>query len=171
LNGVAAAHEEGVIHRDLKPENVVRSRPEPGPPVVRILDFGVAKVRPTGTMDGNLTATGVVVGTSGYMSPEQLRGQDVDERSDIFAIGVMVAEAVAGRRPFTGATFDELLLAILLKPYRLPGDAPEFRALDAVLQRCLAKDPADRFVSATALRRDLIPALRACSTLAVGDSP
>ncbi|MDT8342110.1 MAG: protein kinase [Longimicrobiales bacterium] len=170
LNGVAAAHEEGVIHRDLKPENVVRSRPEPGPPVVRILDFGVAKVRPTGTMDGNLTATGVVVGTSGYMSPEQLRGQDVDERSDIFAIGVMVAEAVAGRRPFTGATFDELLLAILLEPYRLPGDAPEFRALDSVLQRCLAKDPADRFVSATALRRDLIPALCACSTLAVGDA-
>ena len=159
LDGVAAAHEEGIIHRDLKPSNVVRFRPDPGPPLVKILDFGIAKVRPIDTTADDLTATGAVIGTIGYMSPEQLRGQPVDERSDLFAIGVMVVEALTGRWPFLGTTYDELLAAILLESYELPLHSPECRALDDVLRRCLAKDPADRFLTAASLRRELIPAL------------
>lgn len=84
------------------PENVVRARPDHGPPVVKILDFGIAKVRPLDTASDRLTKTGTVVGTLGYMSPEQLRGLEVDRRRDLFAVGVMVAEALTGRWPFEG---------------------------------------------------------------------
>ena len=166
LDGVAAAHEEGVIHRDLKPENVVRQRPEHGPPVVKILDFGIAKERPLDTASDRLTTTGMVVGTFGYMSPEQLTGRDVDARSDVFSVGVMVVESLTGQWPFRGTTYGELLGSIVLEPYHLPGDAPRVRALDAVLQRCLAKEPRDRFASAAALRHELVPALRDCPALA-----
>jgi eukaryotic-like serine/threonine-protein kinase len=145
LDGVAAAHEEGIIHRDLKPENVVRQRPEHGPPVVKILDFGIARVRPIETAGDRLTETGTVLGTLGYMSPEQLLGREVDTRSDLFSVGVMVVEALTGRWPFQGATYGELLAAIVLEPYHLPGGSPQARALDQVLQRCLAKEPGDRF--------------------------
>ena len=165
LDGVAAAHEEGIVHRDLKPENVVRLRPEYGPPVVKILDFGIAKVRPVDTASDHLTASGTVVGTLGYMSPEQLTGCQVDARSDVFSVGVMVVEALTGRWPFQGAGFGELVASIVLEPYSLPGATPEVRALDALLQRCLAKEPNDRFDSAAALRHELVPALRVCPAL------
>ncbi|MEJ2206179.1 MAG: protein kinase [Gemmatimonadota bacterium] len=162
LEGIAAAHEEGVIHRDLKPDNVVRVRPEYGPPVVKILDFGIAKLRPIDTSSDQLTTSGMVLGTPGYMSPEQLLGNEVDARTDIFAVGVMVVEALTGKRPFQGGTYRELLASIILEPYHLPGTGPAMRALDAVLQRCLAKEPRDRFASAAELRCELVPALRAC---------
>jgi eukaryotic-like serine/threonine-protein kinase len=165
LDGVAAAHEEGIIHRDLKPENVVRQRTEHGPPVVKILDFGIARVRPIETAGDRLTETGTVLGTLGYMSPEQLLGHEVDTRSDLFSVGVMVVEALTGRWPFHGTTYGELLAAIVLEPYHLPGTAPQLRALDALLQRCLAKEPRDRFASAAALGEELIPALRECPDL------
>jgi len=165
LDGVAAAHDEGIIHRDLKPENVVRQRPEHGPPVVKILDFGIARVRPVETAGERLTETGTVLGTLGYMSPEQLLGHEVDIRSDLFSVGVMVVEALTGRWPFQGATYGELLASIVLEPYHFPGRSPQVRALDQVLQRCLAKEPGDRFPSAAALRDALIPALRECPPL------
>jgi serine/threonine-protein kinase len=165
LDGIAAAHEEGIIHRDLKPENVARMRPEFGPPVVKILDFGVAKVRPVDTASDHLTSSGMVIGTLGYMSPEQLAGQEVDARSDIFSIGVMVVEALTGRWPFRGDTYGELLASIMLEPYHLPGDTPAVQALGALLQRCLAKDPRSRYGSASALRKELVPALRECPSL------
>jgi serine/threonine protein kinase len=84
----------------------------------------------------------------------------------------MVVEALTRRWPFRGATYGELLGAIVLEPYHLPGDAPQVRTLDAVLQRCLAKEPRDRCATAAALRRDLVPALRDCPVLAhVGAAP
>jgi serine/threonine-protein kinase len=162
LDGVAAAHEEGVIHRDLKPEHVVRMRPEHAAPVVKILDFGVAKVRPTDTASDNLTAAGTVIGTLGYMSPEQLRGADVDARSDLFAVGVMLVEALTGVRPFHGTSYEETLTSTLLEEYHLPGAASPVVELDAVLQGCLAKDRNERYASAQELRRELLPALAAC---------
>jgi eukaryotic-like serine/threonine-protein kinase len=165
LDGVAEAHDEGIIHRDLKPENVVRQRPEHGPAVVKILDFGIARVRPIETAGDRLTETGTVLGTLGYMSPEQLLGREVDTRSDLFSVGVMVVEALTGRWPFQGATYGELLAAIVLEPYHLPGGSPQARALDQVLQRCLAKEPGDRFPTAAALRDALIPGLRECPPL------
>ena len=160
LDGVGAAHEEGIIHRDLKPENVVRQRPEHGPPVVKILDFGIAKMRPVDTASDRLTTAGMTIGTLGYMSPEQITGRDVDARSDIFSVGVMAVEVLTGSWPFRGATYGELLGSIILEPYHLPGDVPQVRRLDALLQRCLAKEPGDRFATAAALRRELVPALR-----------
>jgi serine/threonine-protein kinase len=171
LDGIAAAHEEGIIHRDLKPENVARMRSEFGPPVVKILDFGVAKVRPVDTASDHLTSSGMVIGTLGYMSPEQLAGQEVDARSDLFSIGVMVVEALTGRWPFQGDTYAKLLSSIMLEPYHLPGDTPEVQALDALLQRCLAKEPRDRYESAAALRKELVPALSECPWLGATRPP
>jgi serine/threonine-protein kinase len=157
------------VHRDLKPENVIGERSRGGALAVKILDFGLAKLRPLDVgAPATHTISGVVVGTFGYMSPEQLLGRDVDERTDIFAIGVMVVEVVSGQRPFDGEGYYELLRAMLQDDYHLPGASRQARALDAVMQRCLAKHPQDRFASAAALRRELVPALRAFSFL---DSP
>lgn len=171
LDGLAAAHDEGIVHRDLKPENVVRVRPEHGPPAVKLLDFGLATLRPIATASEHLTASGTAVGTPGYMSPEQIRGDDVDARSDLFAAGVMVVEALTGRWPFHGATHDQLAAAILLGEYHLPADSPGARAVDAVLQRCLAKDPRDRFATARELRGALVPALAGWSRVADPPAP
>jgi serine/threonine-protein kinase len=99
LDAMAAAHASGVVHRDLKPENVFISRDAGGAEVVKVLDFGLAKL--TLSEDSrSLTATGTVMGTLAYMSPEQLSGKVVDERTDIFALGVMVLECPTRRNPF-----------------------------------------------------------------------
>src|SRR5262249_22007757 len=112
--GLKAAHEYGVIHRDLKPENMIISKNDKGKPVVKVLDFGLAKVSRNDLADPNtLTVKGAVLGTLGYMSPEQLMGEEADERSDIFAVGVLVVEALTGQRPFHGKTHTGLLKSIL----------------------------------------------------------
>ena len=161
LDGLAAAHAHGIVHRDLKPENVIGRR-EGLRLVVKILDFGLAKFQtvemPT---SGTLTAEGVVVGTRGYMSPEQLLGGDLDHRTDIFAVGVMLVETLTGRRPFEGTGADPPVLPE--GQHHLPGSSPEARALDALLRKCLARDPQVRYASAAALRDDLIPVLRTCA--------
>jgi serine/threonine-protein kinase len=114
---------------------------------------------------GLLTAEGAVIGTLDYMSPEQLQSREVDERSDLFAVGVMLVEVLTGHRPFRGTNYAERLTSILHEPYR-PGAEPRLtRALDDVLQRCLAKDRNERFDDATELRSELIPALRGCPPL------
>src|SRR5262249_53714376 len=105
------------------------------------------------------------MGTFNYMSPEQVTGEEVDERSDIFSLGVMVVEALTGRRPFLGRTPAELIAAILSASYHLPGEAPEAQQLDEVLQRCLAKDRGERFASAAAVQQALIPAIEQCPAL------
>jgi serine/threonine-protein kinase len=94
------------------------------------------------------------------VAPEVLNGGVVDERADIFAIGVMVVETLVGVRPFGGQTPQEILTALLQSEYHLPGESAEIRALDAVVQRCLAKDPRDRYGSAADLAKDLVPTLR-----------
>lgn len=166
LDGVAAAHAQGIVHRDLKPENVLGQLRDSGSLVVKILDFGLAKFRPLDNAStSTLTATGMVMGTFGYMSPEQLVGGDVDQRTDIFALGAMLVEVITGRRPFGGDTYGELLHAVLLDVYHLPGSSPEIRVLDELVQRCLAKEPRDRLASVAVLRQELIPALRACASL------
>ena len=166
LDGLAAAHEAGVVHRDLKPENVIGQTRSSGAPAVKILDFGLAKLLPRETAaTETLTASGVVMGTFGYMSPEQLSGLNVDARSDIFAVSVMLLEVLTGRKPFRGDTYAELLAAVSQEQPHLPGSTPDIRALDTALQRGLAKDPRDRFASAAAAARELVPALRACASL------
>jgi serine/threonine-protein kinase len=166
LTGLAAAHEAGVVHRDLKPDNVWLTTQPDGRPLVKLLDFGLAKLRsldPGGNV--SLTLPGTVLGTPGYMAPEQLAGKEAGQRADIFAVGVMVVEALTGRRPFTGESFAELQTAIASHPYHLPGDAPEVARLNAVLQRCLAYDPAERYANTAELEIALLPALATCPPL------
>jgi hypothetical protein len=165
LEGVKAAHEAAVIHRDLKPENILISK-EKDKSRIKILDFGLAKVAQIDVINSSLTARGSIVGTFGYMSPEQLTGEEVDERSDIFSIGVMVVEALTGRRPFFGRTHAELLTAVLHGLYHLEGESKEVKNLDAVLQRCLAKGKEERFASIAEMQIKLIPAMRNCPSIA-----
>jgi GAF domain-containing protein len=159
--GMAAAHRRDVVHRDLKPENVVIAASATGSDIVKVLDFGLAKVRTAIDETGLLTDPGVVMGTAGYMAPEQLTGVDADLRVDVFAIGVMAAEVITGSRPFRGRTQSELLAAIVNDPVTLGGDGEERRRLESILRLATASNPAQRYASVTALMSDLVPALRA----------
>lgn len=165
--GVRAAHEARVIHRDLKPENVFIARTDGGEEIAKLLDFGVARaVSPRGLdATGPVTAPGTVLGTLAYMPPEQWSGEGVDERGDLFALGVIAFEMVAGRPPFTGRSPAEILQATLRGEVALPGNGPEARRLEAVLRRCLAKLPGERHPTVSALAAELIPALEACPPL------
>ena len=166
LEGVKAAHTAGVIHRDLKPENILISKVR-DKSQIKILDFGLAKVTQADVTNSSLTARGTIVGTFGYMAPEQLTGEEADERSDIFSVGVMVVEALTGRRPFSGKTYAELLTAVLHGSYHLEGASKESKSLDEVLQRCLAKDPTERFASVAQTQQALIPAIRSCPIVSI----
>jgi len=153
--GIAAAHTRGVVHRDLKPENVMIARDDQ----IKILDFGLAKsVEPRGdeamTRGASLaTSAGMVLGTFGYMAPEQVRGLAIDHRVDIFAFGAVLYEMLSGARAFTGETAADTMTAILTK------DPPDLdvaglsipAALDRIIKRCLEKAPQLRFQSANDL--------------------
>jgi serine/threonine-protein kinase len=145
---------------------------------IKVLDFGLAKILQVDPANPqSLTTPGTIMGTFAYMSPEQVTGEEVDERSDIFSLGVMVVEALTGHRPFVGRTSAELITAILSAPFNLPFDAWEeaggvagaldgVRLLDEVLQRCLAKDRGQRFASVAAMQQELIPVIEHCPALA-----
>ena len=167
LAGVNAAHQAGVIHRDLKPENVLISRHGAEPERIKLLDFGLARISQLDPSNQqSLTVPGTVMGTFSYMSPEQVMGEEVDERGDIFALGVMVVEALIGSRPFVGRTSAELMASIVGSPFHLAGEADEVKQLDSVLQKCLAKDRRERFVSVAAMQQELIPAIEQCPPFA-----
>lgn len=167
FEGVKAAHQAGVIHRDLKPENVLISSQAARGEQIKVLDFGLAKILQVDPANPqSLTTPGTIMGTFAYMSPEQVTGEEVDERSDIFSLGVMVVEALTGHRPFVGRTSAELIAAILSAHFDLPGESTEVQQLNAVLQRCLTKDRGQRFASVAAMQQELIPAIEHCPALA-----
>ena len=131
---------------------------------LKIMDFGLAKVIGGGkSVSDSLTEAGAVMGTFGYIAPEVFTGGPVDERADIFAIGVMLVETVVGARPFGGQTPHEIITSVLHSDYHLPGESVEIRALDAAVQRCLAKDPRDRYGSASEVAKELVPTLARCA--------
>ena len=163
FEGVEAAHRAGVVHRDLKPENVMVTASSTGADQIKILDFVLAKVAAEDvaeTSATSLTVAGAVFGTFGYMSPEQFAGAEVDERADIFALGVMVAEVLTGEPPFKGTTYNELAHAVFHDTYHLPGDSNEVRALDDALQRCLARERSQRYATVAEMRDAVIPAMQ-----------
>jgi serine/threonine-protein kinase len=153
---LGAAHESGVIHRDVKPENVFLtgdvSRLEHA--TVKVIDFGISKVAHAGDA---LTKTGVVMGTPDYMAPEQARGDRVDARVDVYAVGAILYRALTGKKPFEGLDAMATLTAVLVqepgRPTLVNPDVP--LALELVIQRAMAKDPKDRYPSMQELEREL----------------
>lgn len=157
LDALNVAHSCGVIHRDLKPENIFLARDARGVKVPKLLDFGIAKILDTPSIDG-LTKTGTVLGTPNYMSPEQARGQaDLDARMDVYAFGVICYHAISGRLPFAAPNIPALLYQVAeQEPPPLPEAPP---ALRDVIFKAMAKKRDDRYASADAFRRALADAL------------
>ncbi|MEX2117622.1 MAG: protein kinase [Bacteroidota bacterium] len=148
-DGLAAAHEKGIVHRDIKPENVMIRKDGS----VQIMDFGLAKLRGA----TRLTKEGSTVGTAGYMSPEQVQGLDVDHRTDIFSLGVILYEMFTGQSPFKGVHETAIAYEIVNvdPPPMATAKADIDPEIDAIVLDCLAKDPADRYQSAAELARNL----------------
>ena len=184
LAALAHAHRHGVLHRDVKPENVVLVARDV--PRTVLIDFGLARLRD----DGPLTGTGMCMGSPSYIAPERLAGKPYDARCDLYAVGVILYEMIAGMRPFVGSSPEEIMHKSLHRPPRplraLRDDVPP--KLDAIVRRALAKDPDRRFADAeemlsaladieivdepdpamTLLGRERIPAISTIGRLALG---
>jgi endoglucanase len=179
--GLGAAHGTGVIHRDLKPQNLFVCRREDGCDLLKVLDFGVAKLEEAESQ-GMVTRTGATLGTPYYMSPEQARGEKAcDERTDVYGLGAVLYELLSGQRPHVGNSNNAVLHHIATQPAiplgDVTGDLPP--PLVEIVHRCLARDPRDRFASMNAFaevlgpfaRREPWPAPSLAVTIGEGEVP
>lgn len=166
LEALGAAHKAGFVHRDIKPDNVFITRDSAGRRKVKLLDFGVAGLRESAE-NNQLTQTGTILGTPTFMSPEQAKGERVDQRSDLWAVGAILYEALAGRAPYEAETYNAVIVSIVTREHvpleRVRPDLP--RALLEVIERALRKDTSVRWQSAEQMAKALraIPDLAALS--------
>jgi serine/threonine-protein kinase len=150
--GLQAAHEQGIIHRDIKPQNVlIDAKGE-----VKLMDFGIARVAEAAEATA-MTQQGMIVGTPHYMSPEQVQGKQLDARSDVYSMGVLMYEMLVGRRPFESSSLTGVLTAHITENAKPPIELrPDVgREVNAIVMKCLAKDPKERYADAGALLADL----------------
>jgi serine/threonine-protein kinase len=171
-SSLAEAHQKGIVHRDVKPENVMLVRGRDQVDVAKVLDFGLAKLR-EGSELNDVTSQGAIVGTPYFMAPEQIRGEAVDNRTDIYALGALMYRALTGHYPFNGPTpmsvFTKHLTEIPVPPVlRAPELSIPFGASNIVL-KALAKDPADRYQKIEDLQAALVAEVRAAGTSSVED--
>ena len=172
LHGLDHAHGVGLIHRDLKPDNVILTSGDGGEEVARIVDFGIAVLRtPDESVEGGrLTASGMIVGTPQYMAPEQAKCEPTDHRADLYALGIMMYEMIAGVTPFDGTAMEVALKKIDHDPPPFSERAPRVvldRVLEAFMRKLLARDVDRRFSSARAAL-DVLDAYRRNRLVAAG---
>lgn len=157
MRGVEAAHRVGLVHRDLKPSNLFITAGPDGAAVVKVLDFGIAKPEGNACAEADITVSGARIGSPAYMPPEQMRGGAIDARADIWALGVILYELIAGASPFVADSPQAMIAKILVDPpLSLRSTNPEVPVeLEMVLLRCLQKDPEERPETVEELRRAL----------------
>jgi serine/threonine-protein kinase len=159
---LAEAHAGGLIHRDIKPGNIMLTQQAGLADVVKILDFGLVQHLGPSDGDAKLTQPGVMLGTPGYMAPEQATG-GADVRSDIYSLGAVGYFLLTGQTPFSGRQMQQILTSLLLEPAPVRALRPEVPAdLEAVIQRCLRRDPEERFADIQGVDQ----ALAACTSAA-----
>ncbi|MEE8192636.1 MAG: serine/threonine-protein kinase [Gemmatimonadales bacterium] len=158
--GLHHAHQLNIVHRDLKPENIMMVPGEDGRDHAVVMDFGLAKENRAGPGIAKLTATGIILGTPEFMSPEQIRGKTLDARSDVYALGIVGFEMYTGKLPFQGRTPQEMMIARLRgKPTPLRTFLPDFpKKLEAVIMRSLESDPDHRYPTALDFGKALVEA-------------
>jgi serine/threonine-protein kinase len=159
-SGLHHAHLMNIVHRDLKPENVMLVPDDGGGDKAVVMDFGLAKEKRADPAIQKLTATGIILGTPEFMSPEQIRGKTLDARSDIYALGIVAFEMFTGKLPFQGRTAQEMMIARLRgKPSSARQFRPDFpEALETVLMKSLASEPEDRYPNALEFGKALLNA-------------
>src|SRR6266545_3836097 len=158
---LAAAHAAGIVHRDMKPDNIFLTQRPGGRPMVKVLDFGISKARETSLREGRITKQGQLLGSPEYMSPEASRGDEVDARADIYAVGVMLYELLCGDVPFRHENYLKVLQMHATQPPRPPRElVPDLPVeVEALILRALEKDPRHRQASIEELEAELLAAM------------
>ncbi len=159
--GLSVAHDMGIVHRDLKPDNIMVAKGRAGADLVKVVDFGIAKA--AASEEQKVTKTGMVVGTPEYMSPEQLSGDPLDARSDIYALGLVAFNMFTGKLPFPGETMQEsMIMRLTDEPHTLLAMKPDIpwpADLQAVMDKALARSADERYATASAFAHDLVQAI------------